>query len=498
MVTKALKVLGTAAVIGQASSFAVPRGSHEMKRRVISITPIHASLIENRPFMRHNLFMSTASKDLDGDDYAGAPLVDNRYSASDWLYNVLSLPKSSVLRAIRNPVLTITIWSTLVAVIQKIFSRSTVNIFRYLGNHMCINGTPHGFLVSSLGLLLVFRTNSAYQRFNEGRKIWESILSLSRNMSRMVSLYENEVESERKRRILNLVASFPYLLRNHIRPGCFCEADNGKGIPDECSFILKDPSIEMVETRHEGDKQALGGTTRPPSYHATPKRECWVDRRTFPWSLCENKQALKQLAESENRPLWVCDRMSREIMEIPYGDNFTSRERLTLLGKIDKLTDTVGQCERIHQTAVPLNYARHSLRSLSLWLLTLPFTLVKDLGLLTIPAMAVTSWVLFGVYQIGYSIEDPFQGSLRLSILCDGIRHDVLGESGERESAFCSSGHKSNKEKKHKTCLDDHDVADIDKVEFDEFFASTRQKNDLSGKRNICEDGSIKALSLRM
>jgi hypothetical protein len=44
--------------------------------------------------------------------------------------------------------------------------------------------------------------------------------------------------------------------------------------------------------------------------------------------------------------------------------------------------------------------------------------------------------VMFGVYQIGYSIEDPFQGSLRLTILCDAIRRDVIGETEERETAF--------------------------------------------------------------
>lgn len=43
---------------------------------------------------------------------------------------------------------------------------------------------------------------------------------------------------------------------------------------------------------------------------------------------------------------------------------------------------------------------------------------------------------MFGVYQIGYSIEDPFQGSLRLTILCDAIRRDVIGETEERETAF--------------------------------------------------------------
>lgn len=266
----------------------------------------------------------------------------------------------------------------------------------------------------------------------EGRKIWENILSISRNFSRIISLYETEIGPKRKQRILNLTAAFPYLLRHHIRPGCLCE--NGTILPHSPhGILLYQPTLEMLETRHEGDKQALRGTTD--TLHTVTSQECWVDKRNLPWSLTDDK-SLKQLAKAQNRPLWVCDRIGRELMNIPYGPNFSSRERLTLLGQLEKLTNTVGQCERIHQTAVPLNYARHSLRSLTLWLFTLPFALIQDLGLLTGPVMGVIAWLLFGVYQIGYSIEDPFQGSLRLSILCDAIRRDVIGESSVRDTAF--------------------------------------------------------------
>lgn len=55
---------------------------------------------------------------------------------------------------------------------------------------------------------------------------------------------------------------------------------------------------------------------------------------------------------------------------------------------------------------------------------------------MTGPVLFVISWLLFGVYEIGCSIEDPFQGTLRLSILCDGIRRDVLGDEMIRETAF--------------------------------------------------------------
>ena len=171
-------------------------------------------------------------------------------------------------------------------------------------------------------------------------------------------------------------------------------------------------------------------------------KKCYVDKRNLPWSLFTPK-ALKRVAWTQNRPLWVCDRLGELVMDIPYNPNFTSRERLTMLGNIDKLSNAIGECERIHQTAVPLNYARHSLRSLTLWLFTLPFALVKDLGFMTGPVAACIAWVLFGVYQIGYSIEDPFQGSLRLSILCDSIRKDVLGvldeNKSQRRSAYSTS-----------------------------------------------------------
>lgn len=169
--------------------------------------------------------------------------------------------------------------------------------------------------------------------------------------------------------------------------------------------------------------------------------KCFVDRRDLPWRLLDDpdRDTLLKVARSTNRPLWVCDRLGTEIAKIPYTENFSSRERLSLLKSVDDLAATIGQCERIRQTAVPLNYARHALRSLSLWLCTLPFCMVGDLGLLTGPATAAIAWVLFGVYQIGYSIEDPFQKSLRLSILCDAIRRDVLGNDvdvSSRDSAF--------------------------------------------------------------
>mmetsp|Transcript_14521 Transcript_14521/g.32876 ORF Transcript_14521/g.32876 Transcript_14521/m.32876 type:complete len:314 (+) Transcript_14521:121-1062(+) len=238
----------------------------------------------------------------------------------------------------------------------------------------------------------------------------------------MIELYSNEIGKERQTLLVQMIAAYPYLLRDHIRPGCLCESP--EGISQKNRLLIFGTPAATVDTRYEGDKAC-----RKMNF----KRNCWVDRTRLPWSLFRNAP-LEKMARAKNRPLWVCDRLGKSIMGIQYGPNYTSRERLTMLSMVGKLTDALGQCERIHQTAVPLNYARHSLRSLTLWLFTLPFALVKDMGMLTAPVVGSIAWLLYGIYQIGYSIEDPFQGSLRLSTLCDAIRHDVLGSvSGESE-----------------------------------------------------------------
>jgi Bestrophin, RFP-TM, chloride channel len=89
--------------------------------------------------------------------------LNNRHSASDWLYNVRSLPQSKVLREIRNPVLAVAAWSASVSILHALLKQAG---WTRWAAHLCIPGTAHSFLVSALGLLLVFRTNSAYQRFN--------------------------------------------------------------------------------------------------------------------------------------------------------------------------------------------------------------------------------------------------------------------------------------------------------------------------------------------
>ena len=62
--------------------------------------------------------------------------------------------------------------------------------------------TPHVLLGSALGLLLVFRTNTAYSRFWEGRKIWEQVATTCRALSRYSYLYERDIGKEKTQRVM--------------------------------------------------------------------------------------------------------------------------------------------------------------------------------------------------------------------------------------------------------------------------------------------------------
>lgn len=247
----------------------------------------------------------------------------------------------------------------------------------------------------------------------------------------MLSCYEEEIGRDRISTIKHLLAAFPYLLRHHIRPRCRSQ----DGIPEEYSLHLREQSVEVVDTRYEGDYMS-GGLTSLSNIQLHPHYiYCIVDKRSPPWNLL-TEEALEKCSKAMNRPLWACDRIAKEIVSVAYhGDAYTNRERLLLLGCVEKLSNTIGECERIHQTSIPLNYARHSLRGLTLWLFTLPFAVVGSSGLLTGPVCGISAWLLYGIYQIGHSIEDPFQKTLRLSILCHAIKLDVLGDE-TRSSAF--------------------------------------------------------------
>ncbi|CAK0882767.1 unnamed protein product, partial [Prorocentrum cordatum] len=248
----------------------------------------------------------------------------------------------------------------------------------------CVLGMPglptlsaHTLLGPGLSLLLVFRTNSAYQRFSEGRKIWNDILDISRDIVLSTSLYKRHVGRTRIKIVQKAVQAFPLAMQEHVRAK---EFDN-----------------MLDQRRLEGMLRELEGRDPGPD------------------------QSIESSVPSANRPLRIVRRMLKTLQGIPNRAplaDFTNRERVWLLSMVNSLSHTVGRCERLVQTPVPLSYARHTSRFVSIWTLTLPLAIVSDLRWLTAPVILLITWALFGIMEIGHMIEDPFRASLELTPIC--------------------------------------------------------------------------------
>lgn len=183
-----------------------------------------------------------------------------RISASDWSHNILNLLNSRILRDIRSPIIFSCIWATFWSVVYKSLisagqspNKKIADLAIRTASTMVIPTTAHSVMVSAMSLLLVFRTNSAYQRFAEGRKIWEDIVSTSRDFSRMVKLYEYAIGTPKCRRIRQLIASFPYLLRHRIRPSLMQmkKVNDPSFVRDPENSLLLYPDVSMKDTDPE-------------------------------------------------------------------------------------------------------------------------------------------------------------------------------------------------------------------------------------------------------
>ena len=234
----------------------------------------------------------------------------------------------------------------------------------------------HTLIGVPLGLLLVFRTNTSYDRFWEGRKLIGMMVNRSRDLTRqMASWLATDPAScaELRRLLVALVA----LLHQRLRK--------------------------------ETDLSALG-----------------------PLLSESERAALEPIgARSSVVATWLSQRLARHALA-----GKLSEQRLQQMDQnITTLIDQVGGAERIMKTPVPFAYAQHIKTFLLLFCLTVPFAMSSTLHWLTPAGAALLAFGLFGIDEIGIEIEEPFgydPNDLPLDLILKGVDQDtreILGSS---------------------------------------------------------------------
>jgi putative membrane protein len=234
--------------------------------------------------------------------------------------------------------------------------------------------TPFTLLSPSLGLLLVFRTNTSYKRWDEARKNWGMNINHTRDLVRLGNAFYDRqaVSPERAEEDLNRLALCTW------------------------SFV------------------------RSMKRHLSPE---WEDEEDFKKELFEKlpEQQAQNIIDAAHRPNRALQDLSVAIENLPM--HFMRRGEVHAAATI--FEDNLGSSERLLSSPVPVFYSRWTARFLSFWLLLLPFGLWGPLGnswnhIDLLPVTTVLSIFLFGIEELATQLEEPFT-ILPMQGFCDKI-----------------------------------------------------------------------------
>lgn len=224
-----------------------------------------------------------------------------------------------------------------------------------------------------LGLMLVFRTNTAYERFWEGRKAWGSLVNTVRNFSRqiLVAIAEKD-DGDRQAKIaaVKLLPAFAIALKLHLR---------SEPINAELEANLSPKQFDRLKTMN----------------HPTLEIGFWIS------------SYLQKQFQQEKLDRYQLGDMSQ---------------------LLHQMIDVMGICERILKTPIPLAYSIHLKQLLMIYCLSLPFQMVEQLQWMTSPIVALISFTLLGIEEIGIQIEDPFghdANDLPLDNICNTMLRNI-------------------------------------------------------------------------
>ncbi|GAA4782069.1 bestrophin family ion channel [Olivibacter ginsenosidimutans] len=287
------------------------------------------------------------------------------YNPKDWLHAVFSFHRSETIKKLYPFLFFMAIYSWAIAFFEIEYLK--------LSEQSWLRNIPsmHSLLGFVLSILLVFRTNTAYDRWWEGRKLWGQLTNTSRNLAlRIESLLpiNDKVNRSFYKKSIPLFAN---TLRDHLQSS-------------RTRFML--------------------------------------DEKDHP--------AFAQLDDSKHGPNQVAAMLFKRT-NILYKEGIISGDQFILLNnELLAFADICGACERIKNTPIPFTYTSFIKKFISVYVLTLPYGFVFSLGYFVVPAVVFAFYVLTSLEMIAEEIEDPFGSDLNdlpLSKMANNI-HKHVGE----------------------------------------------------------------------
>jgi ion channel-forming bestrophin family protein len=261
------------------------------------------------------------------------------YNPRDWFKLIIQFHKSDTFRILLPTMSLLGCVTWLVCYVErKYFSidAPALTIFHQIS----------GFIIS---MVLVFRINSAYDRWWEGRKLWGALVNNTRNLAIKLNSFIPKKDLESRGHAHILISNFPFALKEHLR---------------------NHNTIEDIKFNAVLDEDAYKKAAHKPNYIA------------------------RQLTE-------YC-------LNITKHHSHSPNDYLILSENLNQFTDICGACERIRNTPIPYSYSIFIKKIIFLYIITMPISFGLTIGYWSVPVVMIMFYAFASLELISEEIEDPF------------------------------------------------------------------------------------------
>ena len=261
------------------------------------------------------------------------------YNPKDWFKLIIQFHKSDTFRILLPTMMLLGAITGVVCFIEKKFITVEIpalTIFRQIS----------GFIIS---MVLVFRINSAYDRWWEGRKLWGSLVNNSRNLAIKLHSFLSKTDIESRTDFAQIIGSYPFALKEHLR--------NNDTLED-----IKFKTY-LLETNY------------------------------------------KKVA---HKPNYIARQLTSMCLDLTKKKTHSPNDYLVLSENLNQFTEICGACERIRNTPIPYSYSIFIKKIIFLYIITMPVAFGLTIGYWAVPIVMIMFYAFASLELISEEIEDPF------------------------------------------------------------------------------------------
>mmetsp|Transcript_13489 Transcript_13489/g.19887 ORF Transcript_13489/g.19887 Transcript_13489/m.19887 type:complete len:503 (-) Transcript_13489:18-1526(-) len=323
-------------------------------------------------------------------------------------------------KRIRVPILVLALWSAAVDIYNSI-----EDLYGFPEVELPL--TPFELTAPVLGLLLVFRSNTAYERFNKGSETTWEITGTFKSMIRsLISWTAQPQQFSNEERVAAYelaeacVLLHGWIMTEYLRSSS-SSSSSGSSKSSTNNQKQKMDSKKMQKMFFE---KALGISSGADATNGkkTPEQEQTNGNSS------SSATAAQQQVQLPSSILSFSSRLTPSVgaTAISLGiatrlPSLDTQETTRLDELLETLISSTSICEQLLRTPIPLGYTRYSVRFLWAWLLLLPFALVHTFATfgsdtwwedkpqpVVFFAMVFISFTYLSIEDISVQIEEPF------------------------------------------------------------------------------------------